>query len=545
MAVPTSRTYTIPSGEDAYCGMPRPTAPAPAALALTLAGTVVAGSPASGSITNSGGTAAPWSLAGSGLTISPSSGTLAAGATVSFTATPAVAGSYSVTLTSAGSTITGSPASLTATSSGGSGVSGSTWTPDRTSGTVGNAQFEALPVMQPLLVAGSALTPAIETPHLAISTGGDDSQSIYHGWSGAARTPDEEALIIRGGGHNNSPALENAVYRWDASTLLASRVRNRSLSSALRTLRLDGSAIDAGVDWLNFQNVPQADGMPGAVHTYYGDAYLPPSLLPSGNVKGGVFLQGNAKAVVNLDDGSIIPTDTFWSQSSDWGNCISWVRGSKVWMYSLSPAYWRSFDLLATTSTAWSTTSRGAISSGSQQFWFNTRAFNSGDAIICLIPSRGEIVSLGPTYFNRLRIEQAIAANVSNNVWDPYLDAITLTSSDGSHNDITASSIKDTLNGGTGVFCDPACAYDAAEDCIWMWANNVGGLLYKITGIAAGNTWTVSKIAGTGGLYAGLTSAGSGPRGVFGRSLLFTRGAAKFFLRLTSPANPAEIIRLS
>ena len=112
MATPTADTYAAASGATIYAGRAAPVSPA--ALSLSLATTVVAGSAAYGSILNSGGTAASWALSASPTApISPSSGTLAAGASVSFGVTPAADGSYSITLSSA-AVVTGSPAALSA-----------------------------------------------------------------------------------------------------------------------------------------------------------------------------------------------------------------------------------------------------------------------------------------------------------------------------------------------------------------------------------------------------------------------------------------------
>lgn len=66
-----------------------------------------------GSITNSGTGACAWSITPpSNVTVTPSSGTLAAGGTQALSITATVAGTYGLTLVSAGATITGSPQSI-------------------------------------------------------------------------------------------------------------------------------------------------------------------------------------------------------------------------------------------------------------------------------------------------------------------------------------------------------------------------------------------------------------------------------------------------
>jgi hypothetical protein len=83
------------------------------ALTFAVADTAMAGSAASGSIVNTGNQAQAWSITPpAGVTVTPSSGTLAAGATQALSVTAASAGTYSLTLVAAGATITGSPQSL-------------------------------------------------------------------------------------------------------------------------------------------------------------------------------------------------------------------------------------------------------------------------------------------------------------------------------------------------------------------------------------------------------------------------------------------------
>ena len=135
-----------------------------------------------------------------------------------------------------------------------------------------------------------------------------------------------------------------------------------------------------------------------------------------------------------------------------------------------------------------------------------------------------------------MRYGQAIDASASD--WTPYIDVITLTSSDGSHADFTASNLSEVVSGGTSKFKDAACVYDADLDCYWVWGNNVGDLLYKISGLNT-NTWTTQKFTGTGALYA------SSPHGTYGRCMIERPNGAKVLVRVSSTVDPAQIIRLS
>lgn len=83
------------------------------ALTFALADNTSAGVAASGSVVNTGNQPQAWSItAPAGVTVSPSFGTLAAGATQVISVTAATPGSYSLSLTAAGAVITGNPQSL-------------------------------------------------------------------------------------------------------------------------------------------------------------------------------------------------------------------------------------------------------------------------------------------------------------------------------------------------------------------------------------------------------------------------------------------------
>lgn len=85
----------------------------PVVSSISLSGPIAStvGVAASGTVFNTGTTAQSWTLASSpAATITPSSGTTAAGASTSFTVTAATAGSYSVSLSNtSGGTVSGSP----------------------------------------------------------------------------------------------------------------------------------------------------------------------------------------------------------------------------------------------------------------------------------------------------------------------------------------------------------------------------------------------------------------------------------------------------
>lgn len=115
--IPRDVRYTVTSlpmqAGNVPAGAPAP-APAPVAALENVPSTMTAGVQAAAQVRNTGTVAAPWSIsAGSGLTITPSSGTLAPGATQAL-ALDAAAGSYTLVLSVTGGSATGSPAYITA-----------------------------------------------------------------------------------------------------------------------------------------------------------------------------------------------------------------------------------------------------------------------------------------------------------------------------------------------------------------------------------------------------------------------------------------------
>jgi hypothetical protein len=87
--------------------------PAVRAMSWSLPDSTTAGVPVAGSATNDGNVDQAWSISGtSGLTVTPSSGTLPPGDSQALSAVAAAAGEYVMTLAAAGATITGNPQTL-------------------------------------------------------------------------------------------------------------------------------------------------------------------------------------------------------------------------------------------------------------------------------------------------------------------------------------------------------------------------------------------------------------------------------------------------
>jgi hypothetical protein len=152
----------------------------------------------------------------------------------------------------------------------------------------------------------------------------------------------------------------------------------------------------------------------------------------------------------------------------------------------------------------------------------------------CWMRERREVVSFwGNQNATRIRYGQAVDAGATD--WSAYCDVITLTGAGAA--DFTSANLEDT---GENLLSQTAGAYDHYENitgAIWLQANTLGGQLYKITGIGT-NTWTVTKIAGTGALVTGF-------RGTYGRFQVASVGGTKFALRVTSTTGQLQIMRLN
>jgi hypothetical protein len=198
-----------------------------------------------------------------------------------------------------------------------------------------------------------------------------------------------------------------------------------------------------------------------------------------------------------------------------------------------------------TEATSWSSTSQGRMLGSSPST--TTTVFQHGDSsLVMKMEGRREIASMYPAdsttvVINRLKVGAAMDAGVSN--WQPYIETITLTSSDGSHTDFSAANLSNvnvTANGGTSNLTNAGCVYDSVLDCLWIMANQVGGKLYKVTGLNT-TTWTTQAITGVTSLYNGKANG----QGVYGRMVMETMYGAKILMRVTGLNDPIQIVRLS
>jgi hypothetical protein len=363
-------------------------------------------------------------------------------------------------------------------------------------------------------------------------------------------------MYISGGGHTDASAAETGVYQLEASTLKFTRVVDRQpLESALQPSGGIGdpcSALIEGDIFPGGNNFPLSTGVPGSQHTYDGIPYISPETMQglgfTGNIKGGMFYYGKAKAVVSLDDGTYSKLHWVCSggPAQDLSYAAAFVDGDIVYYTGVSGAgfAWFRWDMSSTEFTSWATSGydpddsipsfgedlAGYIESG--PFTYNDRAF-------CWMRERREVVFFGGDQAaKRIRYGEAIDDSASD--WTTYTDTITLTGAGSS--DFTSTNLDDTPE---SLLSQTSGSYDHYEDrtsdtltgAIWLQAKPSGGQLYKITGIGT-NTWTVTKIAGTGALV-------SGGRGTYGRFVVASVGGTKFALRVVSNTTQLQIMRLN
>lgn len=408
-------------------------------------------------------------------------------------------------------------------------INGNLWTPNRDAGGVVLASdWQNLPLNQYVSAVGGVMNDVIETPHYPSDFGPDGSGSITRAWCGASCDYVGKAMHFFGGGHGDSSACENGVYKLDVSKLQFSRIRNRTPLASLQQWDINTGALGDFDYHHGAIYPPQKDGAPGARHTYSGMLFIPATVL--GNASGGVLSSGNSRSVLDLDTGTW--RTPHWNNPlhdfQDWSNMTAFLEGNKVY-HSLGYWFHHRYDLSQTEATDWSPTSFGKLDYG---FVTSDKQMNAGSSSIwCWLPERREEMCItGGAIRNRIRYGQALDEGFATN-WSNYFDAITLTSSDGSHADFSAAKMIQ------GDLSNSGCEYDHTTGAIYIQPNQSGTQLYKITGIAT-NTWNVQKIGGSNSLSLS-------ENGAYGKFRILTLGGKKVIVRVTLTTGYVEVMRIS
>jgi hypothetical protein len=410
-------------------------------------------------------------------------------------------------------------------------LNGSVWQPNRDrAGKVLLSDFGQLPLMKWLTVGdGGLLDDVIERPRYPkpLASVGDGSPSIIAAWGGAAWDHLNQRMLITGGGHADAHECETGVYALDAATLRFTRIVDRAPLSAVQSWSPTAQRLEP-VSRGAPGNVPLANGVPSSVHTYDGILWLPPGTPGAGAKFGGLFYPGSARTVIDLDTGQYATTN--WrsplSQVQDWSYSTAFVDGSAIYGPRASFHHFR-YELAATEATDWSPTSFGRMELAAYR---STIALPYANRAWAWLRERREQVSFFGGGVVRMRYGQAIDSGASN--WTPFHESIQLQSSDGSHLDFNATALRDS-----GPLSNAGMHYDHDAGCLWVQANPLGGMLYRIDGLD-GPRWTVRRQVGTGALQP----AG---HGTWGRFRVARFGTVKLALRVTSTTQPAQVMRLA
>lgn len=421
-------------------------------------------------------------------------------------------------------------------------ISGVTWTPNRdTSGAVIASDWAGLPLNSWLEVAGQVLNDVVQLPHYTNYVGGDGSHSITDAWCGMAWDYQSRLGYISGGGHSDSASCETGVYMLDANKLTFARIRDREPMSQTQNWWADPNqhwptgVINSLVpyDTFQFPSGPLLNGTPGAMHTYDGLVWIPPATM--GNTKGGFFYPGLAKAVYDLDTGtySTCHYNNPLHDSSQWVNTGAFIEGHRI--YSAHD-YWYHwcFDINGTEATDWSATSRGKFNKNGISA---STAATVGSATWGWLRERRETFNINGTYKSRVRYGNAVDAGADGSAqytdWSPYIDTLTLTSTDGSHNDFAGANLS-----GMGMLVNPGCVYEPETDTVFVQPNLSGFPAYRISNLNS-NTWTVTKLASS------TAATRSCVNGTFGKMRRFTLNGHSYLVRVTDNYHPIQVMRVS
>lgn len=430
----------------------------------------------------------------------------------------------------------------------------SVWTPNRDgAGDVLLSDFAALPTMQWIDVAGpnNTLRSVQETPDLLTSSGAPDNNSLTNPWCGAAWDAAKKRLIVQGGGHGDGHPCSNGIFSVSAVTMRCARLVDRTPTAYLNQYNVATRVFEAwnpaqygyyGVPWV------LANGHPSSSHTYHGLQHIPAATMVAlgyaGNVNGGLLTTW-PYVICNLDTGAYnVP---YWTTTGDVGGGIdlgtatSWAAkfldGAKAVMVSNDFSS-RVIDLATPSPSRWSAEVGGTNSFCSIGPLIPHVGFKRAACLMIRMPERREWASLGVSLRTRIRVGAAIDANASDWSSSTYSDSITLTSSDGSHNDFNATNLDEDTRP-VGFLCGAGAVYDHAAGCVWVTANTTAGRLYRITGIAT-NTWSVERFDSVVPRYSE-----AGTLQNYHRFALAAIGAAKVLIRVTGVDHPIQVLRIS
>lgn len=414
-------------------------------------------------------------------------------------------------------------------------INANDWTPNRDSnGKVLISDYPQLPLNKWVKVIGknNKLDDVATKPIHPKSNGADGFPCIVTAWGGAAWDHINLRMNISGGGHGDASATQTDVIAVDATTMQVSMVvAPQPIDSALKW---NGKALEKGEGFPGGANYPLTTGVPGSNHTYEGLVWLPPETMASLGLKapklGGMFYPGCAKSIINLDTAEY--TKLHWNQKYFDVSYMTAVRWNNIIIMPRSSYNYARFNMAGSEMTDWATSGFDPdpkVPSFGQNLpnCTSDKAFIYNWRFFCDMPERGEMASFA-TATSRVRYGKAETDKANN--WSTYHDMITLT---GATEDFTEANLKDI---GTNKLSQCGAHYLHSTGEIWVCPNTKDSEIYRVTGINE-NSWKIEKIPGTGLIT-------TSPCGTYGRFVVFEINKAKIAMRISSTANPIEIIRL-
>lgn len=429
-------------------------------------------------------------------------------------------------------------------------VLNSVWTPTRgADGNVVQSDWATLPGPQSYSLGGpfNKLSDRKPSPVLTASSGGDAFHQNFTAWGSAAWDGSRKLLYHWGGGHGDSQAAEQTVYAFsaDKAQLLPNVHSSPAASTALKLSNYAdiNSALVPGDMFPPGFNLPLSNGTPGAQHPWNLPQFIPPATMAAigytTNTKGGLFMGGSAKAVLNLD------TDTFtklhWKRSTpDNSNWTSALVGTIL--YRMYGGYILRFDLAQSELTDWQTSGydpQPSVPSVGKEIaaitGTGTYSLPTSSKIFGRMDARNELVGFYGTSTKRVKIglihqAGAVAAN--------HYENITLTSANGTDHlpFLDAANFVENDVGIQTLLCNAGCSYEPETQLLYVAGNFANTPIWEISGIA-GTTWTV-RDTGARTITAALN-------GQYGRFQAFRQAGRTFAVRMAEVFTPFEISSLT
>jgi hypothetical protein len=429
-------------------------------------------------------------------------------------------------------------------------ISGGVWTPNRAdNGDVLASDWANLPTGQWLNIGGTYNKLESRKPStIYLTSGGSDAfYRSFSAWGSACWNPKDQELDHYNGGHGDSPAEEQTVYRWSAAK--AQWVPNVHASPPMgNALKLSvpgdlQSALVPGNSYQGGANYPLQNGTPGMQHGWDGPLWITPFAMAAagfaGNIKGGQYFHGNARAVLDLDTNvfSKLHYDRLFPDNS---YATSFLVGTVIFTARANFS-WLRWDLSQREMTDWQTSgydSTPSVMSVGKKLTAFSAAANTPykGRTLCRMDDRAEAVVLSDLGVQRIKVG---AMAIAGAALPAHFESITLTSANGTdHLPLTnAANYQENLSGGTLYsWCNAGASWEPETQKMYLAGNVAGDPTLEISGIGA-STWTVRSL--------GAAVLNSSTLGTYGRFQTFRQAGRTFAVRFSNVSQADQIIALT